>query len=258
MAGEGEKQLGQGTPEEKDKTPEKEPQKPEKGVPIDAGDEKEEQPEKKEEISSDFDLKAELEEVRNLSNQDLMARLFEKLQKFLKRFSDGSLEQLFGLGGPMFSKKEVQNIKVDVDKAQEQFEAPEKETNETKVVKFVCDALNLPVKKDVNALWFSLQNSEGITYEKNKDLFTDENVKEGDVLFFRKEEESTPYLTAIVSKVGPPIMMKYVDESGSVKEEDVLKSDLYAKEWFGFMKIPHNDEKKDEEEEVKIEKVEKQ
>lgn len=355
MAGEGEKQLGQGAPEEKDQTPEKEPQKPEKGVPIDAGDESvdvlddallgiflealygkqkaeemkdtpqskvmeeveksirqnpdyekkvqdiidnpedfvsreqapkikkwlqerldgakkeveeksnetggddgKEQKRGKEDLPNGFDLKAELDEVKNLSNEDLMKRLFDKLSKFLKRFSDGSLAELFGAGGPMFSKKEVENIEINIDKAEEQVEAPEKDKNEARVVKFVCDALNLPVKKDVNALWFSLKNTEGITSEDSQDLFTQDNVKEGDVLFFRKEGEPTPYLAAVVSKVGPPIMMKYVDESGSVKEEDVLNSELYSKQWFGFMKIPKKSEEKGGDEEVVIEKVEKQ
>lgn len=240
-------------PVEEHEEKEKEPKEKPKGIPVDAGDETpekesdkdseksdEKESEGKEEISSDFDLKAELEEVRSLSNADLMKRLFEKLSAFLKRFSDGSLEQLFGLPGAQYTKKEVDNIKVDVESAEKQFEKPKEQD---KGVKFVCDALNLPVAKDANALLLALRRTEGMTYEQNPDQLKPENVHVGDVLFFRKEGEPMPYLTTVVSAVEPEMMMKYVDEQGNVKEEAVLKSDLYPKEWFGLIRLPQKEDK---------------
>lgn len=242
------------TPEKQDQAPEapkqkerkeKAPAAPRKGVPIDeASPEKEPGKEEKpkavaletKDTAGTYDLAGKLTELENMSNEELMNSLFSQLGEIIKMFAEeDALEKLFGLGGPKFTPKQIEEVTIDVEAA-EQKEYAEESTN--KAVEFVCNALNLPVKKNVTALWYSLRSAEGVVYEQNKNMFKEGEVRVGDVLFFSKEGETQPYLTAIVSDEGPPMRMKYMEDSGEIREEEIIGSSLFDTEWFGFMKIP--------------------
>lgn len=212
---------------DKDATDEKTPEKTDE-----SGEKKETSPKSPEAAS----LEKQMDSARNMSNEELMSKIFEKLGAFIETLSKGGLENLFGLGGPSFSKTEIDSVKVDIEAAEKKEYDPK---SENKAVEYVCNALNLPVKNNIMALLYSLKNSPGVVYETDKNTLSDAKV--GDVLFFRKEGETQPYLSALVSDIGPPVMMKYMDESGEIKQEEVLKSSHYEQDWFGFVKFPQKE-----------------
>ena len=212
-------------------------QKPDnKEAEVDKKEEVKKESTDKPEVKKDkFNLQKKLNELRGLSNAELMQKLFSSLSALLTTFSDGGIEKIFGIGGPKFSETEIDKIKIDIDKAETEEYKPEMKH---KSMEFVAKALNLPPKKTMMAFMYSLQSSTGFVYEQKKDMITPDNVRRGDVLFFRKEGETQPHLTAIVSDPGPPMMMKYMNEEGEVKSEEVLKSTHFEQDWFGLIKVP--------------------
>lgn len=240
---------GQKTPQEPEKK-EAVPPVPEKGVPIDEGtkkptesqygtkeqgkqaetDEKEVTEEKSEPLRN---LEQQRAAAKRMSNSELMEAIFSKLGGLIETLSKGGFDKLFGGGGLNFSPKQMEEVKVDIAAAEKKEYDPK---SENKAVEFVCHALDLPVKNSVMTLLYSLQNSPGVVYEKDKNKLNEGKV--GDLLFFRKEGEEQPHLTSIISDIGPPMMMKYMDEKGEIKQEEVLKSPFYEQEWFGLVKLP--------------------
>lgn len=246
-----------GNPEQPDNAPLDAPEKPEqkevdppkaeKGVPIDEApkekeaDEKKETPEGEKEEGTEkpkMTSKAAQEalqlqtEAQNMSNEELMGKFFELFGNIVQTLSSGKLGEMFGNLGPKFSPEQVNDIKVDLAAAeQKEYDVD----SQNKAVEFVCAALNLPVKPTVSALLYSLQNTPQVVYEKDKTKINEAKV--GDVLFFRKEG-ADPHLTAIISEVGPPMMMKYVNEKGEIEHEEVQKSPHFEQEWFGVIRLP--------------------
>lgn len=230
------------------KNPEKKeviPPAPRKGVPIDEAPEEKpkdkqssEEPQKKQEaVGRNPEVVAKLEKqinsAKSMSNAQLMEAIFTKLGALIETLSKGGLDNMFGVGGPKFTPKQIEEVKVDIDAAEKKEYDPK---SENKAVEFVCNALNLPVKNNVTALLYSLKSSPGVIYETDKNKLSEGKI--GDVLFFRKEGEEQPHLAAIISELGPPVMMKYMNEKGEVKQEELLKSPLYEQEWFGLVKFP--------------------
>lgn len=194
--------------------------------------------EKKKEVSQQkseaiLNLEKQMAKAKNMSNSELMEAIFSTLGDLVKTLGQSGLDKMFGGGGPKFTPKQIEEVKVDITAAEKKEYDPK---SENKTVEFLCNALNLPIKNSVMKLLYSLKSSPGVVYEKDKNKLSEGKI--GDVIFFRKEGEDQPYLAALVSDIGPPMMMKYMDDKGEIKQEEVLTSPLYEQEWFGIVKFP--------------------
>lgn len=213
-----------------------EPEKP--GEAPKPGESAKDNPEEKAKAVTNF--QEEMKRLDSMSNEELMKTLFERLGELISSFQGaGGWEALFGQGGPSYSKEEAEKVKVDIEAAEKAAQGKEF-PKENRVVEFVARALNLPAKENVQKFLFTLWNTKNFIHEQDKNMFTESNVRVGDVLFFRKEGEHEPHLCAIVSEAGPPMMMKYMTEEGAIQQEEVLASDKFKNEWFGFVKIPES------------------
>ncbi|MBU0667532.1 hypothetical protein KJ951_03550, partial [Patescibacteria group bacterium] len=189
-----------------------------------------------------------IEDVKNLSLGELMKKMFEQLSDLMKMVSSGEIADIFGFGGLKISKKQLESMKVDLDAA----EKNDYSKSPDKALEFVTTALHLPMKKDTATLLLTMQNTDDFVFNNEKNDFKKSNVRVGDLLFFKgvkapvKGKEDQADFVAIISQTEPLLKMKYMTAEGVKKEEEVMKSTLFAQNWLGFMKVPERQKPQEE------------
>ena len=144
---------------------------------------------------------------------------------------------------PKFTEAQLKAIQLALEKNKET-----KYPGQEKAAEYVCDALGLPRMDSPQVLLENFKNSEmeGQKLVFNQEISNLKNLKNGDVIFFRKDvNQSQPHLCAVVSKTTAEagqerrVYVKTIGAGGGQPQEMEVIGDLRS-QFYGAVQIPHN------------------
>lgn len=179
----------------------------------------------------------DIDSLKKMSMGELLGQMFESLGKISAGWGtmfEKKSAELSGKAAAKFTDEELQKIALDLQKGKDtKFQSQDQATE------YVCNVLNLPVRKTPQEFLQSLQLS-GLVLDMDMDHKKD--MKVGDVMFFQKVGvPGVPSYIAVVSSA-EPYRIKTVPENGGLPEEMLLdQSSYYKNGWYGFIKIPRKE-----------------